>query len=231
MLDFARVMLPTSAMAQIRCLISAGPTREYLDPVRFLSNPSSGKMGYSLAEAAAAVGWHVELVSGPVCMAPPRDVSVCRVVSADEMLRAIDCRFDTCDILIMAAAVGDWRPKVREPRKLKKGGASLTIQLEPTVDILKTIAARKKAGQIVVGFAAETHDVEEYAREKLKAKNCDYIVANRVGEPGSGFEADENTVTLIARTGKPEELGPMGKREIATRLVARFAKTLGAGDR
>lgn len=213
-------------MAEIRCLISAGPTREFLDPVRFISNPSSGKMGYAIAEAAAAAGWHVELVSGPVCLPPPADVSICRVVTADEMLRAIDCRFDTCDVLIMTAAVGDWRPKVREARKVKKGANSMTVEFEPTTDVLKTVAARKKPGQLVVGFAAETNDVEEYAREKMKAKNCDFMVANRVGEDGVGFQSDENTVFLLGRGGKRDEIGPLSKREIGSRLIARFAKAL-----
>jgi phosphopantothenoylcysteine decarboxylase/phosphopantothenate--cysteine ligase len=217
-------------MSQIRALISAGPTREFFDPVRFISNPSTGKMGYALAEAAAAEGWHVELVSGPVCLAAPEGVELCRVITGEEMLRAVDCRFDTCDILIMAAAVGDWRPTVREARKVKKGADGMTIALVPTTDILKTVAARKKPGQVVVGFAAETNDVEEYARGKMKAKNCDLMVANRVGEPGTGFESDDNTVILLGRGTRREEIGPLGKREIASRLVARFAKALDRDD-
>lgn len=210
-------------MTKIRCLISAGPTREYFDPVRFISNPSSGKMGYSLAEAAASLGWHVELVSGPVCLPRPQDVELCKVVTGDEMFRAIDCRFDQCDILIMTAAVTDFKPLTTEKKKVKKDGQGMTVKFEPTTDILKTVAARKKAHQIVVGFAAETNDVEDYAREKMKEKNCDFMVANRVGDVGTGFESDDNKVIVFGPGGKQrEEIGPMTKREIATKLISRF---------
>ncbi len=212
-------------MAKIRCLVSAGPTREFFDPVRYISNPSTGKMGYALADAAARAGWYVELVSGPVSLPVPEDVEVCRVVTGDEMFRAIDCRFDQCDILIMVAAVTDFRPVKQTDKKLKKTGKNIKVEFEPTIDILKTIAARKK-NQVVVGFAAETHEIEDYARQKLKEKNCDFMVANRVGQPGEGFAADTNSVTVFGPGSKREVLGPLAKREIATRLIARFRERL-----
>ncbi|MGA2053480.1 MAG: phosphopantothenoylcysteine decarboxylase, partial [Opitutales bacterium] len=144
--------------------MTAGPTREHLDPVRFLSNPSSGKMGYALAAAAAEIGWRVDLVSGPVALPAPSGVTVHRVTSAAEMLAAVEGLFDFCDVLLKTAAVCDFRPKQYTGHKVKKGEAALMVEFEPTVDILKTVAARKRPDQLVVGFAAETQDVENYAK-------------------------------------------------------------------
>ncbi|MDP0494838.1 MAG: phosphopantothenoylcysteine decarboxylase, partial [Verrucomicrobiota bacterium JB024] len=151
----------------IRCLITAGPTREFFDPVRYISNPSSGKMGYALAAAARTAGWQVELISGPVALPAPEGVGVVPVVTGRDMLKAVRERFPACDILIKVAAVCDMRPKHLYPHKVKKDALSLTVEFEPVEDILKTVAADKRPGQIVVGFAAETQDVEEYARRKL----------------------------------------------------------------
>jgi phosphopantothenoylcysteine decarboxylase / phosphopantothenate---cysteine ligase len=206
-------------MAKLRCLISAGPTREFFDPVRFISNPSSGKMGYAIAEAAAEAGWEVTLVSGPVALPCPQNVTRVNVISAEEMYQAIDARFDDCGVLVMAAAVSDYRPKTRSDRKVKKDKLELTIEMEPTVDILKTVAARKKPGQFVVGFAAETNDVESYALGKMLAKNCDMMVTNKVGESGSGFMSDDNSVILLKRDGTREEIKSMPKKEIARRII------------
>jgi phosphopantothenoylcysteine synthetase/decarboxylase len=213
----------------IRCLVTAGPTREHLDPVRFLSNPSSGKMGYALAAAAAAAGWRVELVNGPVALPPPSNVTVTRVTSAAEMFAAVDKLFDACDVLIMTAAVSDFRPKETSPQKVKKGDAALVVEFEPTTDIVKTMAARKRPGQLVVGFAAETQDVENYARRKLKEKNLDFIVANLVGQPGAGFESDDNTVVLLGRDGSRTPFGPAPKTDLARQLIAQLRGQIHAG--
>jgi phosphopantothenoylcysteine decarboxylase/phosphopantothenate--cysteine ligase len=204
----------------IRCLVTAGPTREHLDPVRFLSNPSSGKMGYALAAAAKETGWRVDLVSGPVALPPPEGVKLTRVTTAAEMLRAVKKLFPQCDVLLMCAAVSDFRPKKTFAHKVKKGKAALVIEFEPTVDILKTVAARKRPGQLVVGFAAETKNVEVYARKKLREKNLDFIIANQVGRAGSGFEADQNAVVLISRDGTQAKFGPAKKTKLAIKLVA-----------
>lgn len=211
--------------SSIRCLITAGPTREHIDPVRFLSNPSTGKMGYALADAAVAQGWTVDLVAGPVALEEPEDVVLYPVISADEMFHQVDALFDVCDVLIMTAAVSDFRPVKQHTRKEKKGQASLTVEFERTVDILKTMTERKQH-QIVVGFAAETDHVEEYARRKLFEKRCDWIVANKVGEVGAGFAANTNTVTLIGASGESVKLGPAPKSEIARELIDRIALSL-----
>lgn len=202
----------------IRCLITAGPTREYLDPVRFISNPSSGKMGFAIAEAAVAAGWTVDLVAGPVSLPEPEDVILYPVETAEEMFHQVDALFDACDVLIMTAAVSDFRPKRRLGKKEKKGDAGLTVEFERTTDILKTMTERK-AEQTVVGFAAETHDVEAYARRKLVEKRCDWMVANDVSKSGVGFAGDSNEVLLIAADGMARVVGPASKRVIADELV------------
>ncbi|HVU37708.1 MAG TPA: phosphopantothenoylcysteine decarboxylase [Opitutales bacterium] len=205
-----------------RCLVTAGPTREHLDPVRFLSNPSSGKMGYALAAAAAAAGWRVNLVSGPVALPPPAGVNIHRVVSAADMFQAVKKLFPACDILIMCAAVSDFTPKQVFAHKVKKGQAELAVEFVPTVDILKTLAARKRPGQLAVGFAAETRNVEAYARKKLKEKNLDFIIANQVGGAGQGFASDDNSVILLGRDGTRAALGPAPKTKLAQQLIARL---------
>ena len=207
-----------SNASPIRCLITAGPTREHIDPVRFLSNPSTGKMGYALANAAVSRGWTVDLVTGPVALEEPENVILYPVISAGEMFHQVDALFDVCNIFIMTAAVSDFCPVRQQTRKEKKEQASLTIEFERTVDILKTMTERKRH-QIVVGFAAETDRVEEYARKKLFEKRCDWIVANKVGEVGSGFAADTNTVMLIGANDELIKLGPASKSEIARQLL------------
>jgi phosphopantothenoylcysteine decarboxylase/phosphopantothenate--cysteine ligase len=200
---------------RIRCLITAGPTREHLDPVRFLSNASSGKMGYALAAAAVARGWQVDLVSGPVALAPPPGATLHRVQSAEEMFRACEPLFPASDLLVAVAAVADYRPRALSSEKLKKTGGPLNLELVPTVDILKTLAARRRPGQVVVGFAAETRDVEDYARRKLREKDLDWIVANDVSQPGIGMNADANAVLLLGRNGERVSFGPAPKLEVA----------------
>lgn len=212
----------------VRCLITAGPTREFFDPVRYISNPSSGKMGYALAEAAVARGWKVDLVSGPVALAVPDGLSFYPVVTGDEMLRRVEALFVHCDILIKSAAVCDFRPKKRTVKKLKKASIGrLVVEFEPVVDVLKAVAARKRSGQMVVGFAAETHDLEPYARKKLESKNLDWIVANHVGGSDSGFETDMNSGLLLGKAGERIELQRHTKKHLASLLVEHFAKELG----
>ena len=212
-----------SNASSIRCLVTAGPTREFIDPVRFLSNPSTGKMGYAIANAAVAKGWTVDLVAGPVELEEPDGVVFYPVVSAEEMFHQVDVLFDACDILIMSAAVSDFRPVKRHEKKEKKQDASTTIEFERTEDILESMAKRKKH-QTVVGFAAETDHVEVYARQKLVEKNCDWIVANKVGEPGVGFAADTNEVTLIGAEDYLLKIGPATKIEIAQKLIQIIAR-------
>ena len=206
---------------RIRCLITAGPTREHLDPVRFVSNGSSGKMGYALAADAVARGWQVDLVSGPVALARPPGATVHDVVSADQMFQACAPLFDPCDVFIAVAAVADYRPKAVASEKLKKTGGPLRLELVPTVDILKTLSERKRPGQVVVGFAAETRDVEDYARRKLAEKKLDWIVANDVGRPGVGMNADDNAVVLLGRNGERIAFGPAPKSAIAGFILDR----------
>lgn len=214
-------------MNTLRCLLTAGPTREHLDPVRFLSNGSSGKMGYALAQAAVDRGWEVDLVSGPVSVEKPSNVTVHSVVSAQEMFETTERLFSRCDVFIAVAAVADYRPRDPSATKLKKKGDSLILELQPTVDILKTLAARKTSAQIVVGFAAETNDVEAYAQQKLAEKNLDWIVANDVSRPGIGMNADANTVVLLSRAGQRFAFGPAPKSEVAQFILDTVCKGSG----
>ena len=210
-------MLMSNA-SSIRCLITAGPTRELIDPVRYISNPSTGKMGFSIAKAAIEAGWNVDLVTGPVALEEPIGAILYPVMSAEEMLHQVDALFDACDILIMTAAVSDFRPVIQHTQKEKKGDASMNIEFERTTDILKTMSDRK-AHQTVVGFAAETRDMVTYAKEKLASKNLDFILANEVGRAGLGFAADTNELLLIAADGSSIKLGPSTKSAIAEELI------------
>lgn len=209
--------------AVLRCLLTAGPTREHLDPVRFLSNGSSGKMGYALATAAARRGWHVDLVSGPVALSAPAGVNLHRVVSAAEMFAVCEPLFVRCDIFISVAAVADYRPKEIAPQKQKKGTGGVTLELVPTIDILKTLSARKTPRQIVVGFAAETHDVEACARRKLIEKRLDWIVANDVSRADAGMNADTNAVLLLDAQGARFSFGPAPKADVAEFILGKIA--------
>jgi phosphopantothenoylcysteine decarboxylase/phosphopantothenate--cysteine ligase len=205
----------------MKILITAGPTREPLDPVRFLSNRSSGKMGYALVEAAAARGHEVTLISGPVALTPPKDVQVVRVVTAADMLAAVKMHLKKCDALIMAAAVADWRPVRVAKRKMKKGSEQrLALEFKRTPDILKTIVTLK-GRKLFIGFAAETHNVSAEAKRKLREKNLDLIVANDVTAPGAGFEVETNRVTIIDAFSE-EQLPLLSKREVAERILDRL---------
>ncbi|HVO30934.1 MAG TPA: bifunctional phosphopantothenoylcysteine decarboxylase/phosphopantothenate--cysteine ligase CoaBC [bacterium] len=211
------------SLAGVRVLVNAGPTREFLDAVRFLSNPSSGKMGFAVAAEAALRGANVTLVAGPTDVPTPPGVKVVRVTSAEEMLRACAKAFATAEIFVATAAVSDFRPRRRVKGKVKKESAELTLELERTPDILATLAA-KKGRRFVVGFAAETDDVIGYARGKLRRKNLDLVVANDVGKPGRGFGADDNLVHLVAAKGPVENLGPAPKEEIAAGIWDRILR-------
>jgi len=201
-----------------RVLVSAGPTREALDPVRYLSNHSSGKMGYAIARVARRRGADVVLVSGPTDLPAPSGVRTLIVSTAADMARTLEQEFRAASILIMAAAVADYRMRRPATRKLKKGSPSLSLMLERTPDILASLAARK-GRRLVVGFAAETHDVLEEARRKLREKRLDLIVANDVTAPGAGFGSDTNVVQLIAAGGSTEALPMLPKEEVAGRIL------------
>ena len=199
-------------------LVSAGPTCEDLDPVRYITNRSSGKMGYAVAEAAAKRGAKVFLVSGPVNLETPAGIERIDVRTAEEMHRAVVEQFAQASVAILAAAVADYRPVERRGEKIKKGVAPLAISLEPTTDILAAVA-RNKGEKIVVGFAAETDHVAEHARKKLASKNADLIVANDVTAEGAGFDRDTNVVTLFSRDGRDLALPKMPKSEVAQRIM------------
>lgn len=210
-------------------LITAGPTEERIDPVRYFTNRSSGKMGYALAETAADYGGEVILVSGPTSLATPLGVKRIDVTSAQEMYEAVIAYFDSADVVIKAAAVADYRPKETFSQKVKKRPENWTIEMERTIDILKTLG-EKKTSQLLVGFAAESNDVLEYARAKLKEKNLDMIVANDITEKGAGFRADTNVVTLIDKNGEVERYPLMTKREVAERIIEKIARFLKDGN-
>ena len=199
-------------------LLTAGPTQEDLDPVRFLTNRSSGRMGYAVAEAAAQRGAKVILISGPTVLETPAGITRVDVRTASEMLRAVNQHFAEATTAIFAAAVADYRPVEAASQKIKKTGGEITVRLEPNPDILATIA-RKKGNRIVVGFAAETEKVAENARKKLKEKDADLVVANDVTAEGAGFDVDTNVVTLLARDGRDLALPKMSKRDVAHRIL------------
>jgi phosphopantothenoylcysteine decarboxylase/phosphopantothenate--cysteine ligase len=199
-------------------LVTAGPTCEDLDPVRFLSNRSSGKMGYAVAEAAARRGAKVILISGPTSLETPESVERVDVRTAEEMLRAVEARFAGSSIAVFAAAVADYRPAETAHTKMKRMKEALTIRLEPNPDILATVA-KNKGERVVVGFAAETDHVAENARKKLTQKNADMIVANDVSAEGAGFDVDTNIVTIFSRDGRDLPLPRLTKAEVGQRIL------------
>ncbi len=202
-----------------RILVSAGPTQEPIDPVRFISNRSSGKMGYALAEAARKRGAQVTLVTGPTSIPLPQGIDVVQVETAEEMMKALSTRLSWSTAVIMAAAVADFRPKNAASQKLKKQGKKeSTLDLERTTDILSALSAQR-THQLMIGFAAETNDVLAHAQAKLKEKGLDLIVANDVTKAGSGFGSDHNAVTLIDRDGHTTDLPLMTKREVADKVL------------
>lgn len=210
-------------LAGKKVVVSAGPTRERIDPVRFVTNFSSGKMGYAMAEAARDLGADVVLVSGPVALKKPTGMRVIDVESAQNMLEAIEAEYDTANIVVKTAAVADYRPKNAATQKVKKKDGDTFMEMERTPDILATLG-QKKTHQLLIGFAAETNDVETYAKGKLTRKNADYIVANDVTEVGAGFNADTNTVTLIGHDDYRARFEHMPKTELAKRLFETILK-------
>ncbi len=206
-------------------LVTAGATREYLDPVRFITNGSSGKMGYALAEAAARRGAAVQLVSGHATVSPPQGIEICHVNTTQEMHEAVLQKFEETDIVVMAAAPVDFRPAEFTPHKIKKNSDTLTLSLEKTADTAKTLG-ESKSHQLTVCFAAETNDVLENAKEKLIRKNCDLIVANDLLAEGAGFAGDTNIVTLIDKTGTCEQLPLLSKQKVANTILDRIVKLL-----
>ena len=216
-LDAAREALSPKDLKGEKVLVTAGPTREAIDPVRFVSNASSGRMGFSIAKAARSRGAEVVLVSGPSYLPIPAGITHVPVVTAEEMLDASIRYFTQSTIVIMAAAVADYRPAKSYPTKVKKEATSLAIEMERTADVLKYMGSHKKNGQLLVGFALETDNVEENARKKLKEKNLDLVVANTP----AGLDSDFNQVTILTPQGKKEELQPLKKEEVADRILDR----------
>ncbi len=217
--EIARLLGPAQDMRGLRVLVTAGGTREPIDPVRFISNYSSGKMGYALARAAAARGAAVTLVSAPTALAPPGGVQVVFVETAQQMYEAVLEHFPQADIVVKAAAVADYRPAKTAEQKIKKEGETLVIELERNPDILFELGRRKQPHQVLVGFAAETENLLANARRKLAEKNADLLVANDVTRPGAGFGADTNIVKLIYRSGETVDLPLMEKTALADRIL------------
>lgn len=201
-----------------KVLVTAGPTREALDPVRFITNHSSGKMGYALARAARDLGADVTLVSGRTNLPAPVGVAFVDVESAADMADAVLSRFEACDAAIFAAAVADYKPADYSDQKIKKKDGDLSLPLARTADILKTCGERKKKGQTLIGFAMETQDLLQNARVKLEKKNADYIVANTLTESGAGFGVDTNHVTILSADAE-RDLGCLSKDDTARRIL------------
>jgi phosphopantothenoylcysteine decarboxylase/phosphopantothenate--cysteine ligase len=211
----------------VKVVITAGPTREYLDPVRFLSNPSTGKMGYALARAARARGAEVTLISGPATLPAPKGVTVIPVTTTAEMAAAALQAAEDAQIIIGAAAPADFTPAETAPQKVKKAGRDkLDIELLPTTDILAELGKKKKPGQLLIAFAAETEKLEEHAAEKLRRKNADMIVANPVTSPDAGFAADTNRAVLIYADGRREGLELQTKEAMAGRILDSLSSLL-----
>ena len=208
----------------MRFLITAGPTREPIDPVRYISNRSSGKMGYAIAEAAIEAGHEVVLICGPVDVDRPRGAAVISVSTSDEMFDAVNKHVRNCDILVMCAAVADYKPANVSSTKTKKHGAKFSLELIRTRDILDSLGHRQNRQFLLIGFAAETDHVEENAAKKLREKNCDIIVANDVSGANSGMESDVNEVTILFRNGEKEKISRGPKKIIARELIKIFSK-------
>lgn len=214
-----RALCDKKDLAGLRIAVTAGPTHEYIDPVRYISNPSSGKMGYAIAEDAWRRGAEVTLITGPSALRRPAGLNVVDVVSADEMFDACMSAAESADVIIKAAAVGDYRTAERAEQKIKRGGKeTLTLELVQNRDIAAELGRRKRPGQLLVGFAAETQNVIENAQKKMSEKNLDMIVSNDVLAPGAGFAVDTNSVTIMARGAEPVRFSGT-KDETASRIL------------
>ena len=206
----------------MRFLVTAGPTREPIDPVRYISNRSSGKMGYAIAEAALEAEHKVILISGPVKLDPPRDAKFVLVSTSDEMFDAVHGHADSCDICVLCAAVADYKPAKVSPVKIKKRAGNLSLELVPARDILNSLGCQQNRPFLLIGFAAETNDMEQNAAQKLRAKNCDIIVAN---DARLGMESDENELMILFRDGEMKTISRAPKRFLARELVKIFSKS------
>ena len=211
----------------MRFLITAGPTREPIDPVRYLSNRSSGKMGYAIAEAAIEAGHEVVLISGPVEVARPRGVAVVSVSTSDEMFAAVHQHSSRCDVLVMCAAIADYKPAAVSKNKIKKRSENTSLDLVPTRDILASLPQDRR--YLVVGFAAETENLQANAQKKLHGKNCDIVVANDVSAPDSGMESDQNEVEIFVRDGETKKISRASKKIIAHELIKVFENSFEKG--
>jgi phosphopantothenoylcysteine decarboxylase/phosphopantothenate--cysteine ligase len=201
-----------------RVIVTAGPCREAIDPVRFISNRSSGKMGYALAREAELLGGTVTLITGPTALPDPEGMRVVKVETTDQMAQAVTQEFPETDYLIMAAAPADYRPVHVAEQKMKKGPEGITLELTPTIDILKHVSTKQKTGQTIVGFSLETENDLENSRRKLTEKRLDYIVINNAVEPGAGFEVDTNRVTVLSKDGEVVRMEPASKDVVAKRI-------------
>ncbi|HEX7517064.1 MAG TPA: bifunctional phosphopantothenoylcysteine decarboxylase/phosphopantothenate--cysteine ligase CoaBC [Chthoniobacterales bacterium] len=207
----------------MRFVVTAGPTREAIDPVRFISNRSSGKMGYAIADAAIAAGHDVTLISGPASVTPPEGAQFISITTSDELHDEVHRAVRECDVLVMCAAVSDYKPAKVGPRKIKKSKTPFALELTPTRDILASLS-RDNRSYLVVGFAAETHDLELNAQKKLREKNCDMIIANDISKTDSGMESDKNAVTIFLRNGESRIISRTSKTIIARELVKIISK-------
>ncbi|WP_128102712.1 bifunctional phosphopantothenoylcysteine decarboxylase/phosphopantothenate--cysteine ligase CoaBC [Paenibacillus sp. DCT19] len=212
-----------------KVVVTAGGTIERIDPVRYITNDSSGKMGFAIAAVAQELGAEVTLIMGNTQVSPPANVQVIQVQSADEMYAAVLRQWDDADIVVKAAAVADYRPKEVYKEKMKKTGDTLSLELIKNIDILETLG-KQKTHQFLIGFAAETNDIERYAREKLERKNCDLIVANDVTRAGVGFGTDTNAVNIYDREGLVEELQVVAKEDVARQLLSIAAERIAGGN-
>ncbi len=204
----------------MKFLITAGPTRESIDPVRFLTNRSSGKMGYAIANAAIEQGHKVVLISGIVSLPPLENARMLFIESAEDMYQAVSAEYKSADIVIMSAAVADFTPVKYYSHKFKKSGHdNLILELKKTVDILGFLGQNKKDGQLLVGFAAESENIIANAREKLKRKNLDWIIANNISTTGLGFQSDNNAITMISRKGQTLEYRPQAKMDLGRKII------------
>ena len=213
-------------LAGKKLLVTAGPTQEAIDPVRFISNHSTGKMGFAIAKMAKRCGAEVTLVAGPNNLSDVSGVNYLQVTSANEMYETVRSNANEVDIIVKAAAVGDFKPKDVSASKIKKDNDTMNLELESTIDILSSVASNKKANQLICGFAMETENLVEHAKEKLNKKNVDIIVANDLTETGAGFAVDSNKVAVITKD-KIENWELMSKEEVAYKLCLKFAEMLG----
>jgi phosphopantothenoylcysteine decarboxylase/phosphopantothenate--cysteine ligase len=210
---------PARQTDRVTFLITAGPTREPIDPVRYISNRSSGKMGYAIAEAALDAGHNVILISGPVNLAPPRDAKFISVSTSDEMFEAVHQHADSSDVCVLCAAVADYKPAQVSPVKIKKCAAQVSLELVPTRDILQSLGRQHARKFLLVGFAAETDHLEANAAKKLREKNCDIIVAN---DARIAMETDENELLILFRDGETKKISRSPKKNLARELVKIF---------